>query len=110
MKEALIRKNLKRIIGVLVFIFLLLFFVPKIGDIKIIGEANAGFITPDGMFEYTVNNEKSVTITRYAGTKEDVTIPGKIDGKVVGKIDSKAFYKNNYIKSLNIEKRSESYR
>ncbi len=45
-----------------------------------------------GDFEYNVNDDSIVTITKYTGNGGDVTIPSTIDGKSVMSIGGSAFY------------------
>ena len=44
-----------------------------------------------GDFKYEVNEDNTVTVTRYTGNGGDVTIPSKIDGKSVTSIGFSAF-------------------
>ena len=55
--------------------------------------------TDDG-FQYEVNNNGEVTITKYIGTDTDVDIPSKIDGKPVTSIGEYAFYNYNDLISV----------
>ncbi|MGM9977195.1 MAG: leucine-rich repeat protein [Clostridium sp.] len=57
--------------------------------------------TDDG-FQYEVNNNGEVTITKYIGTDTDVDIPSKIDGKPVTSIGEYAFYNYNDLISVTI--------
>ena len=45
----------------------------------------------DGKFEYEVNEDGGVTITKYTGNDTEVVIPSKIGGKKVTSIGDKAF-------------------
>ena len=47
----------------------------------------------DNNFKYYILSDGSIDIMEYLGNKNEVIIPGKIDGKFVKKIDDKAFYK-----------------
>ena len=47
--------------------------------------------TADGKFEYEVNEDGGVTITKYTGNDTEVVIPSKIGGKKVTSIGDKAF-------------------
>ena len=57
--------------------------------------------TDDG-FQYEVNNNGEITITRYIGTDTDVDIPSKIDGKPVTNIGDCSFYNCNNLMSVTI--------
>ncbi len=49
-------------------------------------------ISDTNTFEYTVNQDNTVTVTGYLGSQVNVSIPKTIDGKPVTKIASRAFY------------------
>ena len=53
-----------------------------------------------GDYEYEVNDDDTVTITRYHGTEKNVTIPSKIDGKQVTVIGGYAFYDEDVRRNL----------
>ena len=48
-----------------------------------IPEYNAAEANPASDFEYAVNKDGGITITKYIGTDTDVVIPEKIEGKNV---------------------------
>ena len=50
-------------------------------------------------FEYTVSND-TVTITRYTGDEENVTVPQTINGKTVTAIGKQAFYSCQTVKNI----------
>ncbi len=50
-------------------------------------------------FEYTVSND-TVTITRYTGDEENVTVPQTINGKTVTAIGEQAFYSCQTVKNI----------
>ncbi len=56
-----------------------------------IPEYNAAEANPASDFEYEVNDDGGITITKYIGTDTDVVIPEKIDGKNVTVIGAGAF-------------------
>jgi len=60
--------------------------------------ANAEDLT-EGDFTY-VENDSGVTLTKYTGSDEAVTIPATLGGKPVTAIGSDAFYGNDAVKSL----------
>ena len=45
-----------------------------------------------GDYQYTVNDDNTVTITKYKGTDAEITIPSSINGKKVTKIGNSAFF------------------
>lgn len=55
---------------------------------------------PASDFEYTVNEENSITINKYIGTRIDVVIPEEIDNKSVTQIDSYSFAQNQSLASV----------
>ncbi|MBQ0018891.1 MAG: leucine-rich repeat domain-containing protein [Clostridiales bacterium] len=57
--------------------------------------------TEDGNFEYT-ESENSITIDKYTGTAERVTVPAEINGKPVIAIKGKAFSGNPDIKEVKL--------
>ncbi len=59
-----------------------------------IPEYNAAEANPASDFEYEVNDDGGITITKYIGTDTDVVIPEKIDGKNVTVIGEGAFREN----------------
>lgn len=61
-----------------------------------------------GGFEYEINEDDTVTITKYKGTSSDVTIPAEIGGKPVKSIGFEAFYWCNTLKSVIISEGVES--
>ena len=54
------------------------------------------------MFKYKKNDDGTITITKYIGTDETVSIPSVIDSEKVTIIGEKAFYENNSLKYLTI--------
>ncbi len=50
-----------------------------------------------GFFDYTVNDDNTVTITKYTGTETDVIIPSSISGKPVVEIGE---YSMNYLYTM----------
>ena len=55
-----------------------------------------------GDFEYSINNDTTVTITKYTGNGGDVVIPDIIDGKSVTKIGESAFSECTSLISITI--------
>ena len=53
-----------------------------------------------GDYTYTVNDDGTVTITKYNGNDAEVTIPGEIDGYTVTVIGREAFISNRTIKKV----------
>lgn len=45
----------------------------------------------EGDFEYSINDDNTITITRYIGTDNEVIIPSEINGKVVTSIGDNTF-------------------
>ena len=62
----------------------------------------SGDTLTEGFYNYTVNDDDTVTITKYTGDEEEVTIPGTIDGKSVTSIGKEAFYKKTSLTSITI--------
>lgn len=60
-------------------------------------EYNAADANPASDFEYEVNDDGGITITKYIGADTDVVIPEKIDGKDVTVIGSYAFGRTNIV-------------
>lgn len=59
-------------------------------------------VKPMPDYEYTENQNGSITITDYLGTDTDIVIPAEIDGKSVTQIGWKAFAYNEDIVSVKI--------
>lgn len=59
-------------------------------------------------FEYTVNKDNTVTITKYIGTDKNVEIPEKIDGKTVVAIGDRAFANCKTVVTITIPKNIKS--
>ena len=55
-----------------------------------------------GDFEYKVNDNDNIEITKYIGSGGDVVIPDTIDGKNVISIGKKAFVGSWNLRSINI--------
>jgi len=55
-----------------------------------------------GDFQYSVNDDNTITITKYTGNGGNVTIPNKIDGKSVASIGYGAFYVCKSLTSVTI--------
>ena len=60
-------------------------------DLSVVAAAT----TSDGNFQYEVNDDGGVTVTKYQGNDYEVIIPDTIDGKKVTCIGNRAFF-NNY--------------
>ena len=52
------------------------------------------------VFEYTLDDDKNATITKYDGNVRALTIPDTLDGYTVVAIGSSAFAKNTYLQSV----------
>ena len=65
-----------------------------------IPEYNPADANPASDFEYEVNKDGGITITKYIGTDTDVVIPEKIEGKNVTVIGNSAMAKNALISSV----------
>jgi len=61
-----------------------------------------------GDFEYNVNNDNTITITKYKGNSGDVVIPDIIYGKSVTSIGSRAFVGCSNLTSITIGNRVTS--
>lgn len=57
--------------------------------------------TPAEDFSYKISNN-TVIIKGYLGSKENISIPEKIEDKWVVQIDNEAFYKNKTLKTIDI--------
>ena len=55
-----------------------------------------------GNYSYTVNDDNTVTITKYNGSGTDILLPPAIDGKKVTTIGNRAFGNSHYLKSITI--------
>ncbi|MBR4555246.1 MAG: leucine-rich repeat protein [Ruminococcus sp.] len=55
-----------------------------------------------GFWRYTINNNGTVTITKYTGLDEELTIPSKIAGREVVEIGKEAFCENSSISKVTI--------
>ena len=60
-------------------------------DISVNAEEYEEEVAESGDYEYEINEDDTVTITRYNGEEKNVTIPSKIDGKQVTVIGRYAF-------------------
>jgi hypothetical protein len=56
-------------------------------------------------FEYSVNRDGTLTITKYIGTEKNVVVPSGIDGKAVTKIGEYAFTGCEALKALRCRRR-----
>ena len=63
---------------------------------------SAAETTADGNFEYEVNEDGGVTITRYKGSDTEVVIPSTINGKKVTSIGNWAFSSCKSLTSVTI--------
>ncbi len=52
------------------------------------------------LFQWSVDSNNNITITKYIGTDTDVVIPSEIDGNPVTSIDSSAFYNCSSLTSV----------
>ncbi len=64
----------------------------------------SGEALTSGDYEYEVNDEDQVTITKYNGSESEITIPDRINEKVVNSIGENAFKGNTTITSVVIPK------
>ena len=55
-----------------------------------------------GDFEYEINADNTVTITNYTGKGGNVTVPSKINGKIVAAIGNDAFYYADKLEAITI--------
>ena len=53
-------------------------------------------------YSYVIEDDGTVTLTRYSGTDTDIVIPQSIDGKMVTSIGNYAFYVCNDLTSITI--------
>lgn len=53
------------------------------------------------VFQYKIEDDKAI-ILKYCGKSKKVTIPERIDDKIVTEIAAKAFYKNTSVQTVNI--------
>ena len=53
-------------------------------------------------FLYETNSDGTITITKYRGNAENVTVPDQIEGKTVSAIDASVFSMNEYVKSITV--------
>ena len=53
-------------------------------------------------YSYVIEDDGTVTITRYSGTDTDIVIPQSIDGKMVTSIGDSAFYRCSDLTSITI--------
>ena len=58
--------------------------------------------TPESSFVYAVNEDDTISITRFNGSETDVVIPSTIDGKSVTSIGSYAFSECTSLTSVTI--------
>ena len=59
-------------------------------------------------FEYKINSDKTLTITKYIGHDSVLTIPNMIDGRRVSSVGDGAFEKNEFITKIIISEGIES--
>lgn len=64
-----------------------------------LGITGASALT-SGDYEYTLQLDGSVVITRYTGSEADLTIPGTLNGRKVTGIGECAFYQNYALRSV----------
>lgn len=55
-----------------------------------------------GDYEYSINDDGTVSIVNYLGDAKNIVIPSEIDGMSVTKIGERAFYMNNDIMSVEL--------
>ena len=65
---------------------------------------NSAAVSVNDSYRYTVNSDKTVTITKYTGRESNVNIPQSIGGKSVREIGAYAFKDCTSIKSVSIPK------
>ncbi len=63
--------------------------------------ATTGLMTEDG-FKYNINDDNTITITKYTGNAESLTIPSTIENYDVSEIEKNAFKKCQTIINVNI--------
>lgn len=56
----------------------------------------------EGNYTYTVNTDGTVTVTKYNGEEENITVPDEIGDKTVSSIGRECFKGNNNIKTVKL--------
>lgn len=90
------KRSMRRIVSLVMAVFMsygLLSANLWIGREEILAdEWNGPIVPPESDFEYIVNDDQTVTITRYNGGETDITFPAQIDGRQVVQIGSGEYY------------------
>lgn len=65
-------------------------------------ETDNHYIVNGDQFEYTINDDGTLTLTKYKGTDTDIIFPSAIDGKTVSTIGDRIFSLNQNIVSIDM--------
>ena len=85
---------MKKAISIILVILLL-------SSLLVVSSASVAAESYDG-FEYDINADDSVTITKYTGASREVTIPSEINGRLVSAIGNNAFYGQAFMTGIDI--------
>lgn len=91
----------KKLSIILIATILIQLISPIIGEIKF-GQEVKATTTADGIFEYEVLEDGTISITGYRGTDTEVIIPETIEGKKVTSIGERAFSQCTELTTINI--------